>query len=409
MTFLSKLYTYKQSAQRGAFEDFLTELLAEWLRLADRSGYSERALVMLFKLPAGQLPTGPITWSTQHVIPQGYGRSSRRKPDLAGSAPGFLFLVENKVSASFTSHFDESAGEETPQLDLYQSYLDQRIDRGIKEKGGLCLLTFATPPPLGWNGAICWWTELHHSIRADLSQGRIDPNSAFGYLTKQLIVFLEDHDMGSIDLRESDMVALPALRRLETAFGQMGALAVREASYALHASNSAGLIPCGGTIADRGDFRSPWFFGEVLTKNGEPFNSSAFVAWAGVMTADVDWISPVNPNIPEVSVGLALWCELPTFDGPDARSLEAFQASVASICPGDWNWQRLGRTENGPVMVFSSRILFTEAWHDAHAASWDDWAAKFFRAQLSALLAVLDAPYEGKTFGEVLDGWIHHP
>lgn len=410
MSFFSKLYAYKQSPARGAFEDFLTELLAQWLRLADESGYSARALVGLFKLPIDRVPACPITWTTQHIIPKGYGKASRRKPDLVASAPGFLLLVENKVSAGFTSHYDEESGDETPQLDLYQSYLRMRADRGFNEVGGLCLLTFATPPPVGWNGPVCFWSEVHHLLRSDLAERRIDPASAFGYLTREMIAFVEDYGMGSIDLREADILALPAMRRLETAFGQLNALAVREATGVLRIPQAGVVLtPCGAKVRERGDFRAPWFYGEVLTKDGAPFDATAFVAWAGVMTTCVDWIIPIDEDVPEITVGLAVWCDMPSFDGPDERVLDAFEAEVSRLCQGSWTWQRLGRTEDGPVMIFSARVPLTEAWNAAQAMSWDDWASSYFRTHLSALFIALNTQYEGAPFSLVLDQWVHHP
>ncbi|UUQ65172.1 hypothetical protein NLK61_00530 [Pseudomonas fuscovaginae UPB0736] len=408
MTFFSKLYAYKQSPVRSSLEDFLTELLAQWLRMADEAGYTRRALSVLFKLPDSDHPTGPISWMTQHAIPKGYGKASGRKPDLVASGDGFFFIVENKVAAGFTSHIDEESGYETLQLDLYQTYLDARASRGIVEKGGLCLLTFATPPPADWKGAVCFWSELHSLLRTDLAAGTILSSSAFGFFTMELLKFLEDHGMGSIDLHEGDMIAVPAMRRLETAFGQLKALAVRESTRLLSSPQSVNhLQPCGDRKSDRNSFGAPWFYGEVLTNEGKGFNESAFVAWAGVMVDSVDWIDPLDRDIPEFTVGLAVWCDEASFDGPSESIRNAFQAAVVQRCPGTWEWQRLERPTYGPVMIFSARVPFTDAWRQAQTVSWNDWSAEYFRTHLSALFAALHDSHEEQAFVETLSSWIH--
>lgn len=410
MTFFSKLYVYKQSPMRSTLEDFLTELLAQWLRMADEAGYTKRALSALFKLPESDHPSGPITWMTQHVIPKGYGKASGRKPDLVASGYKFFFIVENKVAAGFTSHIDEVSGAETLQLDLYQDYLDARSSRGADERGGLCLLTFATSPPADWKGAVCFWSEVHNLLRVDLAVGTIPSGSALGFFTIELLKFLEDHGLGSIDLHEGDMTAVPAMRRLETAFSQLKALAVRESTKLLSSiPPTLHLQPCGDRKSDRNSFGAPWFHGELLTNEGKGFNESAFVAWAGVMVDSVDWIEPLDRDVPEFTVGLAVWCDEVSFDGPDESVKDAFKTAVVQRCPGSWEWQRLGRPTYGPVMIFSARVRFTDAWQQAQAVSWNDWAAGYFRSHLSALLAALQDHHDGQVFEDILSSWIHQP
>lgn len=409
MAFFSRLYAYKQTATRGAFEDFLTELLAQWLRLVDDQGMSEHVLKVLFKLKPEQMPSGPIDWQTQHVIGKGFGKASRRRPDLIATGEGFFLIVENKTGARFGVHRDEGSGEETPQLDVYQGYLEARAARGIMERSALCLLTFATQPPVDWTGPVCFWSEVHHLLRKDVREGKVDGGSALGFVTKELIQFLEDNAMGSIELHASDLVAMPAIRRMKAAMEQLQALAIRE-STKLHQGRSTGaqqvLLPCGQGKEARGDFRVPWFYGEILTQEGVSFSLTNMAAWCGLMTEACDWITPLDEDIPEVTVGLAIWCYAPSFDGPEEQVLDAFKNSVNERSSGAWEWQRVGRTEYGPVMIFSVRILLTDVWQEAHSISWDDWAASFFNGHLGGLLGALRDSYQGQLFQDILADWV---
>lgn len=211
--------------------------------------------------------------------------------------------------------------------------------------------------------------------------------------------------MGSIDLREDDIIAFPAVRRLDKAFEQLKALAVRETTRALVSANDGlCLSPCGDGNS-RGYCRPPWFYGELITPAGVKYNDVNFVAWAGVRTAEVDWIEPLDADVPELTVGLAVWCECPSFEGPDVTELDTFEEIVSAISPGPWEWQRIGRPGVGPVMIFSVRVPFTKVLTQVHCSGWDDWASSFYRVNLKALIEALKAPCGDKNYSQVFEGW----
>lgn len=55
MSFFDRLFAFRQREDRAPFKDFLTELLAEWLRQVTAAGRIAEVLTDLFRLRPDQL------------------------------------------------------------------------------------------------------------------------------------------------------------------------------------------------------------------------------------------------------------------------------------------------------------------------------------------------------------------
>ena len=89
MSFFDRLFTFRQRETRAPLEDFLTELLAEWLREATAAGRINDVLKGLFQLPETRLPAPgaamlnirarPMTPLMPRALSQMAGEGSKRK------------------------------------------------------------------------------------------------------------------------------------------------------------------------------------------------------------------------------------------------------------------------------------------------------------------------------------------
>lgn len=230
MSFFDRLFAFRQHEDRAPFEDFLTEVLAEWLRQATADGRIAEVLTTLFRLRPERL--GPqdnlreLTWETQHIIGPGH-RAQGKRPDLVGRGPDFFLLVENKIAAGFTRHEDELG--DSHQLELYAEYRQERPE----SHGGIVLLTHVTLPPPDWTHETLYWRDVERYLRRFTGPRSGGAPSALDYLTRQLTLLLGDNGMSGTRIALEDITAYPAYQRLTEGLGNLGKVAENQLKIAL--------------------------------------------------------------------------------------------------------------------------------------------------------------------------------
>lgn len=391
MSFFDRLLAFRQSEDRAPFEDFLTELFAEWLRQVTAAGRIAEVLTNLFQLRPEQL--GPqdnlreLTWETQHIIGPGH-RAKGKRPDLVGRGPGFFLIVENKIAAAFTQHQDELG--DSHQLELYAEYRQERPE----PHGGIVLLTHVTLPPPDWTHETLYWRSIERYLRRFPDHSPAGLPSALDYLTRQLTLFLGENGMSGTRIALEDITAYPAYQRLTEGLGSLGTIAGNQLKLALQQVDLQSLkAPFGG---GSGYFTWPIFFGWTLTNEGLKPDDAHFILWSGIVADDIyGHIKPLTAGIPDLSVGIGLWCRPNQVSEYDRDALQALvdqlnqRQSVARWSLGISNWQR---HEGGHVIQLCARRALIEVHVQAGGDDLDDIAGEFFRTQCAALLEVLSAP-----------------
>ncbi|TWR82456.1 PDDEXK family nuclease [Pseudomonas saxonica] len=389
MTFFSRLYRYRQSEFRNACEDYLTELLAEWLRLATEAGMLGEVLEGIFGYcedSIGDTSTlATVRWDTQHIIGPGYGDATGKRPDLVGSGKNFFLIIENKVSAGFTSYESEETGEVKHQLPLYQAYRDSRPER----YGGVAFITYTTDPPACWFGPVSYWSRVFNVMRRCYRKG--NPDSAFNYIGLKVTQHMKEIGMAGTHFELSDIVVLPAYERLHQGMTQLGSIAKRELSQSLVAINST---TDGFPLqhAHLGELTPPTFFGAALSYEGQKASASSLLVWAGVLSKTCYDISPASEGLPELSIGFGVWGDSIDFVGPDEALISQLELSIPSGTDGKWAWHVDTQAYNGaPIYIFSTRLTFIDIFGMTNGKDWDETAQMFFKVRSQELLGALSS------------------
>jgi hypothetical protein len=398
MSFFDRLFAFRQREDRAPFEDFLTEVLAEWLRQATAAGRIAEVLNKLFRLRPERL--GPqdnlreLIWETQHIIGPGH-RAQGKRPDLVGRGPDFFLLVENKISAGFTRHEDELGSSH--QLELYAEYRQERPE----PYGGIVLLTHVTLPPPDWTYETLYWRDVERYLHHFAGHSPAGFPSALDYLTRQLTLLLGDNGMSGTRIALEDITAYPAYQRLTEGLGNLGKVAENQLKIALQQVDLQNLkAPRGG---GSGYFTWPIFFGWTLTNEGLKPDDAHLILWSGIVADDIyGHITPLTAGIPDLSVGIGLWCGPDQVGEHDREALQAMvdqlnqKQTVASWSLGITQWQR---RDGGHVIQLCVRRSLIEVHVQAGGGDLDDIANEFFRTQCAALIEVLSAPAAGSDTG----------
>lgn len=401
MSFFDRLFNFRQSDTRSPFEDFLTELLAEWLRHVTSSGRISEVLIELFKLNPSQLGNqenlNSIIWETQHVIGPGHHRAEGKRPDLIGRGSDFFLIIENKIAAGFTQHQD--ALGEIDQLSLYESYWQERSE----PYGGLVLLTHFTLPPMNWPHGVTYWRDVEQYIRAFLGNSSTTSISTLDYFTKQLSLFLRENGMNGTRIALQDITAYPAYQRLTEGLYGLGCIAENQLKLAIqHIDMNQLKAPRGGS---GGDFVWPAFFGWTLCDHGYTPHDAHFILWSGTISGEIyNHIKPTTAGIPDLSVGIGLWCKPISEEIQDWLDEQVKNLNSLSLTP--WILRIHHREEHGPIILLYARRSLIDVHIQADGGDFDDIAGEFFKTHIIALLKVLNTQFtalEKNTAQHMLD------
>ncbi|MDE4914489.1 hypothetical protein PQI07_27885 [Methylobacterium sp. 092160098-2] len=269
---LHRLFRYRATEKRTPLEDFLTEVLADFIARAPPPEaeafvldcFVPEALRDAFRsIVAGR----SIEAATQVRLPDG------RRLDLllqVGGTP--LIVVENKTWAAFQMHArrvperggDQGAGEAAELPEAAPVVADPPADAEEGDPPAVeyehQLITYgrwlaSAPKPEGWPGVLVVlthaaqapedfvagdgarygvapqlirWRELHARLRRRVGAGAADPQvPAWMFVGRELCTFLETHAMDSSDLTPVEIasvnVALGPLRKLTAVFAEVAA------------------------------------------------------------------------------------------------------------------------------------------------------------------------------------------
>ncbi|MHC8314359.1 hypothetical protein [Pseudomonas sp. LB3P31] len=384
MSFFDRLFAFRQNDVRSPFEDFLTELLAEWLRQVTLSGRITEVLTGLFKLKPGQLGNqvdlNDLVWETQHVIGPGH-RATGKRPDLIGRGQDFFLIVENKIAAGFTQYQDTLG--DADQLSLYESYRKDRTE----PYGGLVLITHSTLPPAQWNRETIYWRSVERYLRAFAGNCPTVKPTALDYLTQQLASFLGENGMSGTRIALEDITAYPAYQRLIDGLFGLGRIADNRLKVSLQKVDLQQLkAPHGAGI---GYFAAPEFFGWALSNGGNKLHEAYLTLWSGIVAGEIyDHVKPATAGIPDLSVGIGAWCVEPITE-EDVTFLNELLGNLNLRSAIRWELNLYPRTGNGPVILLSARRSLVDVHVQAVGGDLDDIAGEFFLIHCSALLQEL--------------------
>ena len=235
-----RIFKYRQSEYRSPTEDFITEILAEFIRYAPSPIAMKIVRELFVPIPwravfDQESRQGPMDVVTQKWLPGG------KYLDLVIGFGGKPFLaVESKINAAFQWHRKPANADSNSnaalvyqhQLITYGDWLrDDRKACGRNFPGVITLLTHVSPPPddftsdnAGIYGAVphvCYWRQVHARLKQCLSSPSCDDLPAWVFLAKQLCTFLENQNMASVDLDGRDVAALSLAME---ALGQLPAM-----------------------------------------------------------------------------------------------------------------------------------------------------------------------------------------
>ena len=391
MIFFEQLFRYRSNDVRTPLEDFLSEILVEWLRLVTSSGLLPEVLARLFQMPHESLPSQLIArkveWETQHVIGPGH-RGAGKRPDIVGQGTDFFLIIENKVWAGFTEHEDETGHAD--QLTLYDEYRKDRPERF----GGILLLTHFTSPPVNWIGITVRWSDVSRFLRHHVSESdqAISPlfsvATTLGYFSKHFAEFLEENNMSGTRIDLGDIIAMPAYERLTSGLKKLGEVASQTLQEEIQAAETSVLKePRGGSS---GDFVSPNFFGRIMTNDGIKAHDSLFILWCGVIAFPMyGVIRPETNGIPDVSVGVGVWASKNKMDLENGQHIFDELVSDLNKLP-NLSWQT-GASQDPFVdarvvcEVYTRRSLI-DVYRQADGGDWDDAVRDFFHMACKVLL-----------------------
>lgn len=358
------------------------------------AGRIAEVLTDLFRLRPKQLGEPDnlceLTWETQHIIGPGH-RAQGKRPDLVARGSDFFLIVENKIAAAFTQHQDELG--DSHQLELYAEYRQERPE----PYGGIALLTHVTLPPPDWTHETLYWRDVERYLRRFTDHSQAGLPSALDYLTRQLTLFLRENGMSGTRIALEDITAYPAYQRLTEGLSNLGKIAENQLKLALqHVDLQSLKAPRGG---GSGYFTWPIFFGWTLTNEGLKPDDAHLILWSGIVAGEIyGHIKPQTAGIPDLSVGIGLWCGLDQVSEHDREVLQALvdqlnqRQSVARWSLSIANWQR---RDGGHVIQLCVRRALIEVHIQAGGGDLDDIASEFFRAQCATLLEVLASSAAG--------------
>ncbi|MGN7741547.1 hypothetical protein ACTJKT_16320 [Pseudomonas sp. 22526] len=386
MSFFKRLYTFRETPSRSPLEDFLTELLVEWLRQLTFAGKAREVLTGLFKVRS--LPPYPETlqdliWETQHVIGPGH-RAANKRPDIVGHCKDFFLIIENKLSAGYTKHVDEEG--ESNQLSMYDEYRKARPEKF----GTVILLTHYTLEPAGWSDRVCNWREIHRYLKAmQSSPHNACKDTALNYVSEKFLAFIGEYDMNGTRLDLNDVVAITPYKRLLVGMRRLGAIATRAFSLKMQDTTARCSVENMRVPHPNGmaKFAEPNFFGSILTPNGKKTDDSMFIIWAGVIGDEVyDHIKPEILGLPELSVGFGVWIPDPMLNEKLMCALDQLvllfnEENVSRT----WQWSYEPIDHEYTVVKVCTQRSLTDVHNQARGGDWDDIAAEFFRMNLDVM------------------------
>lgn len=379
--FFSRLFQYQAHLDRAPAEDFLTEVLAEWLRQLTAARQLPQVLTTLFsqKLPPELSASvmASVQWTTQHIIGPGH-RGTGKRADLVGQGTDFFLIVENKISAAFSVHEDESGTRN--QLETYAEYRMERPER----YGSLVLLTHYTSPPDGWDHPVVRWQDIHMWCFERLKSHHSD--TRVKYFTRLLKEFLEDQNMTGTRIELSEIVAIPAYDSLTQGCRNLGLIASQVISDMDRATNRCSLKrPQGG---GSGGFSNPNYFGEVRTPNGVKPDDVDMILWCGILAKPAYEIEPRTTGIPELSVGIAFW-ETRSELAEDVEEQMQRITSDLNKATNDMGWRHkiIRRPEDPDSAVGFIRTdrSFIDIYHQASGEFWDESVGDFLKIALKGI------------------------
>lgn len=252
-TFFERLFRYRAREKRAPLEDFLSEVLADFLNQAPvdhANTFIENSFV-----PAELRP------KFRDVV-NGRSCKARTQARITGGKyldiiieieDNPLIVIENKLWASFQYHvnlrneeFNEQENEDVKekkeiqydhQLVTYGRWLAD-VPKPKDWPGVLCVLTHASQPPSDFipantarYGAVPYlqlWRSLHGEITKTIGLTEFGPDlPAWRFIGQELRSFLEVNSMTSSDLNPIDIssinVSMSPLRKVTSVFSEIGA------------------------------------------------------------------------------------------------------------------------------------------------------------------------------------------
>ncbi|WP_191970231.1 PDDEXK-like family protein [Methylobacterium planeticum] len=246
-TFLNRLFRYKSTEKKTQLEDFLSEVLADFLNRAP-APEAARLIADCF-VPREMTADFKALASGRRIEIRTQVRlEDRNILDLLVELDGQpLIVVESKIFAAFQRHLRRTTPEtsneqddrnlERHQLETYGFWLrDAKKPQGWP--GVIAVLTHAAKAPADFvvanserYGAIphqVYWRNLHGMLRRVVGSNANDPDvPAWKFVGREICSFLESYEMDSSDLTAVDIsavnVALSPIRKFDAVFTEVGA------------------------------------------------------------------------------------------------------------------------------------------------------------------------------------------
>lgn len=388
MGLLSSLYRYKQSSSRGPLEDFLTEVLCYLLNELNTSKLTPRSVNDLFNIPDWH--NADIFWRTQYVINSPGTSPDRKRPDIVGigrvDGQDAFVILENKIWASQTSYEDLNTHVYREQLALYDDYLQSQL-APIKE---LCLLTYGTPPPVGWQNRTAYWYNVDKNVKRWAKEDSFPIIAA--RLCDELHDFLRENGMGLIKLELTEIASMAPSKKLGDACKALGIDVCRpvlESHPCKQKLIDAGILEPNGL--SYGPFKLSGannFRGAVMTAGKQSADSARVIVWIGVLIDAVhDVIRPKKENIPELNAGIGVWVDKKEFVNAKPKFAELKARLNANRDTRDWNLESdiwPSNPDEG-YFVISKDYTFLEMYG---AEDWNETAKAFCKDALDDISAL---------------------
>lgn len=192
--------------------------------------------------------------------------------------------------------------------------------------------------------------------------------------------------MGGTRIDLSDVTALAAYSRLAQGMAKLGAIATKQLNESV-TGNSLRVLKV--RKSDTG-FVPNWFFGSVMTPQGQVTTKSPFVVWAGVLAEDTYELAPQTQGLPELNVGLGVWRLKDALGAEELGIIEALLATLNSTDQtSGWHYKIVNRDKYGPCLLITRSITLIDVHRLANGQDWDDIAADIFNQWSKALLRAL--------------------
>lgn len=407
MSLVLSLYSYRERPARSPREDFLTELLGEFLGELESSKLSAEGLRRLLGIPCRQ---ASLDWTTQHVIPSTFGsRLAKLRPDIVGrgtiDGESAVVLVENKIGAGYTI---EEGSPDAPdgQVVRYREYLRLLPER----RKFLRLITHLTPAPSDLSrDSVIRWDSMYRCLNAWQHDGLKSEHAIPAYLSNELIVFLGACAMGPVDLTLVDIASYGNYSKLKTACKQLG-----DAYRVYKETPSIGqkLSNCGFGVVhgnSMGHFREPEYFGNVIFTPrpqgveswGRAAGDSKIIVWLGVLVGPVYDVSPRVRDVPEFNSGIGIWGKESALR--EETAIACWSGIASKLFPETTPELTVRARENGNgLCVIGHSRSFLDVVDRGEV--FRDAADAFYRDSLSRFARLSDD--EWKSFSNWTDSWL---